>query len=312
MRIPPPIEIPSTDQTNGHQHVFNPGFPIPAPPAFSGPPPSPRKRLCLPQPHNRRPNRSCSTMASVASAARVSSECRDGSARKSLFSRFRTHHNTGSTSPRMTSHSRSTSSRRMTTYGGAPRPFSSPPQSMAGATGRVRSGGAIVGCPVSRDLPRPATPSSLEIGPPPAHSRSLHPHPQAPTKAQVRGSPKTLWSKAGNQMGRTRAEAQRRRGQRVGNRVDEDCRTVGAVFFNCLGLLKTGNPGISPKGLDQRIAPIHSHTQLENALAPLRLCARFSGSGWGCFYLFGRPRVNPPIGSVPSAVPLSRRKNPAV
>jgi hypothetical protein len=200
----------------------------------------------------------------------------------------------------------------MATYGGAPRPFSSPPQSMAGATGHAHSGGAIVGCPVSRAWPRPATPSSLEIGPPPAHSRSLHPHPQAPTKAQVRGCPKTLWSKAGDQMGRTRAEAQRRRGQRVGNRVDEDCRTVGAVFFNCLGLLKTGNPGISPKGLDQRIAPIHSHTQLENALAPLRLCARFSGSGWGCFYLFGRPRVNPPIGSVPSAVPLSRRKNPAV
>jgi hypothetical protein len=31
--------------------------------------------------------------------------------------------------------------------------------------------------------------------------------------------------------------------------------------------------------LDQGIGPTHSHNQVENALAPLRLCARFSGSG---------------------------------
>lgn len=162
----------------------------PRPHIFRRCPPSPRKHTCRPQPHNRCPNRSCSTMASVASAARVSSECRDGSARKSLFSRSRTHHNTGSTSPRTTSHSRSTSSRPMATYGGAPRPFSSPPQSMAGAIGHPRSGGAIVSYPVSRAWPRPATPSSLETGPPPAHSRNPHPHPQAPTTVRFRGCPK--------------------------------------------------------------------------------------------------------------------------
>ena len=35
-----------------------------------------------------------------------------------------------------------------------------------------------------------------------------------------------------------------------------------------------GKPNLSPKSLDQRIGPTHPHNQLENASAPLRLCAR--------------------------------------
>ena len=89
--------------------------------------------------------------------------------------------------------------------------------------------------------------------------------------------------------GRSRAEAQRRRGAEAQRRRGAEAQrgiergeysTIGAVFCNCLVQQKTGNPEISQRSLDQLIDPGHSHDQVENALAPLRLCARFSGSRW--------------------------------
>ncbi|HCF96650.1 MAG TPA: hypothetical protein DEW46_16480 [Verrucomicrobia bacterium] len=98
-----------------------------------------------------------------------------------------------------------------------------------------------------------------------------------------RARPRACWAKAGDRMGGTRAEARRRRGGRRGDRVGEESRNVGAVFGNCLGQQARENPGISPKRVDQRIGLSHPHNQVENALAPLRLCASFSGAGGAAF-----------------------------
>jgi len=61
-----------------------------------------------------------------------------------------------------------------------------------------------------------------------------------------------------------------------------ECSYIGAFFCNSPGLLKRIPPNPPPKkGMDHGQDLTHPHGQVDNATAPLRLCARLSGSGWG-------------------------------
>ena len=53
-------------------------------------------------------------------------------------------------------------------------------------------------------------------------------------------------------------------------------------FQTSMPLIKEGRQSRVPRyiDLDQANNPTHPHNQVGNALAPLRLCERFSGSGW--------------------------------
>jgi hypothetical protein len=78
---------------------------------------------------------------------------------------------------------------------------------------------------------------------------------------------KPLW-------GRTKGLPQRFR-RKAGMQLHRSC------FLQIPWSSEKGFPKIPPqKRMDQGIDPILSHCQVENATAPLRLCARLSGSGW--------------------------------
>ena len=75
--------------------------------------------------------------------------------------------------------------------------------------------------------------------------------------------------------------AQRRRGE---NREDRECEHSTTALVS--------RKRIPPKGIDQGTGPTHTHGQVENATAPLRLCVLCDLCGW-TFLPSGRPKTPP-------------------